>query len=532
MQNSVHEGGARLLTPAQRLSLRRTTALTATQPSVAQRAQLVLDADTDVHAQNRTSRKWLRRYLEHGLDGLADAKRSGRPSAVTEEAAHRVLTEPLFIPSAKWTSRTIARAAGVSQSAVVRLWAHTFDPDALDGADRWARPTRAYRPTGLFLGSRCAVLVLAQGRSSRPTEAHHAGGAFSMRSPLRAPLQTILAAELLTVAACDNAVTSDFLEAATPDTDVDHVVVCRSPLADEVGSWVATRDRVELVVVPADRWQTLLPHLGAAIAPTALPVVEELAQHVRLWANRPTAAFRWPTPHSPRIESTRTTGSRSPVPPDWSSSQRMAESVAVAIRDGVHAGRLLGGERVTESFLMRATHASRSQVRDALRSLAADGLVDLEAGRGAIVPAPTVEDVLETYALRHSLGSLIVDSAVGWRPGTLGPFVRAVHDLEATARTGDPWATGEADLDVQDALAATVRLRRVPTMFRRMTMQVRLFTSLLGLKYTYSIDDIVTDDTALLDAVRRRDAARARRLWEQKMDAAARYMLRQLEHNT
>jgi DNA-binding GntR family transcriptional regulator len=185
---------------------------------------------------------------------------------------------------------------------------------------------------------------------------------------------------------------------------------------------------------------------------------------------------------------------------------------------------------VTESFLIRATHASRSQVRDALRSLAADGLVDLEAGRGAIVPALTVEDVLEAYAVRHSLGSLIVDSATSWRPGTLRPLLKALDDLKSVASSGDSQATGESDLDFQDVLAATARLRRVPTMFRRMTMQVRLFTSLMGLEYTYSIEDIVTDDTALLDAVRRRDAARARGLWEQKMDAAADYMIRQLEH--
>lgn len=536
MQKSVQVGGARLLTSAQRRALQRAASSTATPPSVAQRAQLVLDADADpaAHAGDRTSRKWQRRYLTQGLDGLADAKRSGRPSAITDEAAHRVLTEPLFIPSAKWTSRTIAQATGMSQSAVVRLWAHTFDPKTLDGADRWPH-ARACRPTGLFLSSRCTVLVLAHGRSGRsahPADAQHAGGSFSMRSPLRPPLQTILAAELLTAATSDTAVPTDFLEAAMPDSDGDYRVVSRSPLADEVASWVAARDRVELVVVPSDRWQALLPHLGAAIAPNVLAVVEELAQHVRLWANSPTTAFRWPRPPAPDAAVPRSAAASPPLASNWSSSQRLAESVAAAIRDGVHAGRLLGGERVTESFLMRATHASRSQVRDALRSLAADGLVDLEAGRGAIVPAPTAEDVLETYAVRHSLGSLIVGSAVNWRPGALEPFVKAVEDLKVTASTGDTWATGEADLDVQDAMAATVRLRRVPTMFRRMTMQVRLFTSVLGLKYTYSIDDIVTDDTALLDAVRRRDAARARHLWEQKMDAAARYMLRQLESTT
>jgi DNA-binding GntR family transcriptional regulator len=243
------------------------------------------------------------------------------------------------------------------------------------------------------------------------------------------------------------------------------------------------------------------------------------------------AAFRWTAMDVPKPEVAQA-NAPTVVPSALSSSHRMAESVAAAIHRGIHTGRLIGGERVTESYLMHATHASRSQVRETLRSLAVDGLVDLQRGRGAIVPTPTVEDVLETYAVRRALGSLIVRSAAGWRPGTLAPLVAAFEDLKTVAQDGDTWTTGQADLDFQDVLAATANLRRVPAMFRRMTIQTRLFTSVLGLDYGYPIDRIIVDNAALLDAVRRRDAATAQHIWEQKMDDAASFMSRYLKTST
>jgi DNA-binding GntR family transcriptional regulator len=145
------------------------------------------------------------------------------------------------------------------------------------------------------------------------------------------------------------------------------------------------------------------------------------------------------------------------------------------------------------------------------------------------VPAPTGDDVLETYALRRAVGGLAVSGAAGWRPGQLGPVLQAMDELREIAASGDVRATDEADLDFQDVLATASNLRRVLMMFRRLTIQLKLFTTVMGLNYAYSSDDILADNSAILDAVRRRDPGEAKRLWEQKMEAAARYMVRQLD---
>lgn len=520
-----------MLTSGQRRALRGLVAEPTTPHRVAHRARMVLEADAGSGSVDRTARTWVRRYLEHGASGLEDAPRSGRPSAVTDHTVRRVLTRTLYTPTPRWTSHTIAEASGISQSAVVRLWARVFDWQALSDAGPWIGWDRTHRPAGLYLSARTAAIVLAGPPPTHPTHRRKPRGVpsagFSMRSPMRAPLQTILAAELLTDEVPAGRIGPAFLRSATPDPGDHYALVHRTPVDDEIRALVETDERIELVEVGEHHWQALLPHFGAAMDPAALPALEDLAHRVREWAQRPTSEFCWTAPAPQRTPTVRTSHSI-PRHSYLSESQRLAESVAAAIQDGVNAGRLVGGERVTEPFLMRATHASRSQVRDALRSLASDGLVELRTGRGAVVPTPTVEDVHETYSIRRALGHLVVGSAANWQPGDLEPASIAFDNLLRVAGQGDVRATDDADLDFQDALAACVRLRRVPTMFRRITMQLRLFISVMGLDYAYSIDDIVTDDSAILDAVRDRDPAAAQELWKQKMDAAVRYMVRQL----
>ncbi|TPQ15590.1 GntR family transcriptional regulator [Streptomyces sporangiiformans] len=518
-------------------------ASTRTPSYLAARARIVLDAASDdpipedgddAHrVGRRTSAKWLGRFLESGLAGLEDAARSGRPPVISDEVVLRVLAEPLFVPSAKWTSRTIARATGVSQSAVVRLWGRTFDPRLISETGPLAALNRDSALVGVHVSQKNSVIALAgvderdgPGRHGRAgtTVAPHA---FSMRSPVRLPVQTILAADLLASRSAPGHLSS-FVKSMAATNRGRIVLLCREPLDAGVLSWLDGRPEIQTLAVGAERWQALLVHLGRALDPEGQRTLEAVQHSVREWARRPMEPFIWPQRHPARPTEVLQRIS-TPSHRNLSPSQRLAETVAASIHDAIVAGRLRGGERVTESSLARATHASRGQIRDALKSLAADGLVDLESGRGAVVPRPSVHDVLETYAARRVLGGIIVGAAIRWGPESLGPVRSALSDMKKTGLTGDVWATGEADLRFQDSLADSVEMRRIPTMFRRLTMQLRFFISVMGLDYAYSVDDMIADDSALLAALTRRDAVSAQKIWERKMTAAVEYMVRQLD---
>jgi len=183
--------------------------------------------------------------------------------------------------------------------------------------------------------------------------------------------------------------------------------------------------------------------------------------------------------------------------PPRASAQVLADQVFAVLLDRIATGRLGAGDRLTEASLARAVRTSRSHVRDALRALAGSGLVDLEPHRGARVPVPQIADVVEIYAGRRALGTLVMRRATRWTPGDLDPVDRALADLLDIARTGDRHATGDADLRFQDALAEATGMRRIPPMFAALTAQLRLHIAVMGLNYAYSIAGMCVATTSL-----------------------------------
>jgi transposase len=69
--------------------------------------------------------KWRRRFLERGIAGLQDEPRPGHPRTVSDEDVERVVVMTLESqpPGAThWSTRSMAKASGLTQSTVHRIW--------------------------------------------------------------------------------------------------------------------------------------------------------------------------------------------------------------------------------------------------------------------------------------------------------------------------------------------------------------------------------------------------------------------------
>lgn len=76
------------------------------------------------------------------------------------------------------------------------------------------------------------------------------------------------------------------------------------------------------------------------------------------------------------------------------------EQVYEALRRGILGGAFDGGSRLVQSEIAIALGVSTTPVREALRKLAAEGLIRSDSYRGAVVETPTLEDAREIYKLR------------------------------------------------------------------------------------------------------------------------------------
>jgi DNA-binding GntR family transcriptional regulator len=81
----------------------------------------------------------------------------------------------------------------------------------------------------------------------------------------------------------------------------------------------------------------------------------------------------------------------------------LPERVAAALKDAIRTRRIKPGERLVEERLAQDLGVSRNPVREAIRLLAAEGLVVITARRGAVVAGVTEQAARETVEVRALL---------------------------------------------------------------------------------------------------------------------------------
>ncbi len=91
--------------------------------------------------------------------------------------------------------------------------------------------------------------------------------------------------------------------------------------------------------------------------------------------------------------------------------QSLQSSVLERLREEIIAGIWKPAARLQERILCERFGISRSPLREALRVLESEGLVELLPNRGAVVSAPTLEDALSHIVLERALECLAIGLA-------------------------------------------------------------------------------------------------------------------------
>ena len=104
-----------------------------------------------------------------------------------------------------------------------------------------------------------------------------------------------------------------------------------------------------------------------------------------------------------------------------------AEELRLQLADEIVRGALPPGAALDETDIARRFNVSRTPVREALRQLAASGLVDARAHRGAVVARPSIERLTGMFEAMAELEALCAGlprnecsrwSGTGWRRST------------------------------------------------------------------------------------------------------------------
>jgi DNA-binding GntR family transcriptional regulator len=109
--------------------------------------------------------------------------------------------------------------------------------------------------------------------------------------------------------------------------------------------------------------------------------------------------------------------------------------------------------RFTEEGLSRQLGISKSPVREALNSLHTEGLIRIEARRGAYVRSFSSKEVVDLYGLREALEVYAVGTAV-ITPELLANLRRSVAHTRKLLKTGDRLGHIEEDMNFHGLIAS------------------------------------------------------------------------------
>jgi DNA-binding GntR family transcriptional regulator len=142
------------------------------------------------------------------------------------------------------------------------------------------------------------------------------------------------------------------------------------------------------------------------------------------------------------------------------------ETVAAAayrqLREAILAGRIPMGNRINEAELAAEWGISRTPIRDALRRLEAEGLVQASPGRGMVVPVLARADVEELYALRETLDGMAARlAAERATPSALTQLNTLLKAYGAALKRDDLPLLVQTDAALHDAVVQMAQNRRL-----------------------------------------------------------------------
>src|SRR3954447_27002168 len=132
-----------------------------------------------------------------------------------------------------------------------------------------------------------------------------------------------------------------------------------------------------------------------------------------------------------------------------------AEELRLQLADEIVRGALAPGAPLDETEIAKRFNVSRTPVREALRQLAASGLVEARAHRGAVVARPSLERLTEMFEAMAELEALCAGLAAERMPAMERARLEAIHDeLRVLSHAGNPERFHEVNERFHNAIYA------------------------------------------------------------------------------
>ena len=186
----------------------------------------------------------------------------------------------------------------------------------------------------------------------------------------------------------------------------------------------------------------------------------------------------------------------------------LQDRVYLGLSTDITTGTLLPGEKLRVAHLAKRFGTSQAPVREALRRLTEEGLADTIPYVGAVVRAPTWEQIQDIYSVRSELEAYAIRRILAKRPpSSLAPVRRALRELARAVKTADEVQVIDADLEFHRQICTLAGSELTLEMWETIVQRFRGARLSLLREHPDDLTTVVSSHESLLAALESGDAA-------------------------
>jgi DNA-binding GntR family transcriptional regulator len=190
----------------------------------------------------------------------------------------------------------------------------------------------------------------------------------------------------------------------------------------------------------------------------------------------------------------------------------LPEAVSRALRHRILNNELPAETRLVEANLAAEFGVSRGTIRDAMRSLSAEGLIAIVPRRYSVVTRMSPEDAEDVCFARYVLEDASVEGGFGRKRKELAKALRlAIDHMSIAARTDDMDALVESDTRFHELLVEISGRRRLKDLWSILNSQMGALMRSEIERQGIGLADAVDRHRGILDAVSDGDINRLRK---------------------
>ena len=193
-------------------------------------------------------------------------------------------------------------------------------------------------------------------------------------------------------------------------------------------------------------------------------------------------------------------------------SQSLHEATFQTLRSLLVEGKIAPGSKLNERELAERLNVSRTPIREAIRRLAADGLVELIANRGAIAIQLSLEDVIHTFNVIAELEGYSGElAAQNISDSTLSELEALQYEMMASYARRDLSSYYKLNLGIHHLINQAANNPILTKLFSQVNARIealRFRSNQDGVKWEKAVEE----HQEMLDALKARDGARMRKV--------------------